>query len=298
MLGFNQGGRPLSSARDRSAESVPEAGASAPGVLVAGGEAEIAPLIRTIESEIIPRLLLAHKGAASLAAEAGVLGELPTREHIAEFAGLVLVQDATAASRYIEAMVDQGFLLETLYLHLLAPAARHIGELWSQDLCDFVEVTMALGRIQHVIREFSPAFRETRENAPVEARRMLLAPAPGEQHAMGLMMLREFFLRAGWEVVGGPSTSSEEVAVQLATQWFDVIGISVGSECRLNGLAAWLAALRRVSYNPSVRIMLGGPELTANPQLAELLGADATASDARTAVLEAEILAPRRANPQ
>jgi methanogenic corrinoid protein MtbC1 len=298
MLGFNQGDRSVPSARDRSGESVAEPGAGAPGVLVAVGEAEIAPLIRTIESEIIPRLLLAHKGAASLVAEAGVLVELPTREHIAEFAGLVLVQDATAASRYIEAMVDQGFLLETLYLHLLAPAARHIGELWSQDLCDFVEVTMALGRIQHVIREFSPAFRETRDSAPVEARRILLTPAPGEQHAMGLMMLREFFLRSGWEVVGGPSTSTEEVAVQVASQWFDVIGISVGSECRLNGLASWLAALRRVSHNPSVRIMLGGPELTANPQLAGLLGADATASDARTAVLEAEILAPRRANPQ
>ena len=81
----------MPSARDRSVETVTEPGTGAPGVLVAVGEAEIAPLIRTIESEIIPRMLLAHKGAACLAEETGVLGELTTGEHIAEFAGLPLV---------------------------------------------------------------------------------------------------------------------------------------------------------------------------------------------------------------
>ncbi|MBA4285345.1 MAG: cobalamin-binding protein [Xanthomonadaceae bacterium] len=298
MLGLTQGGRPVPSVRDRSVEAAPGTGVrnDAPGS-GAGGEPHTGPLIRTIESEIIPRLLLAHKGAVD-ARGAGVAPvEMPNGEHIAEFAGLVLTHDAAAASRYIEAMIDQGFLLETLYLHLLAPAARYLGELWSQDLCDFVDVTMALGRVQHVIREFSPAFRVAGAEPATEARRILLAPAPGEQHSMGLMMVKEFFLRSGWDVVGGPGTPSEEVGVQVASQWFDFVGVSVGSDCRLAGLATWLAAIRGVSLNPAVKILLGGPQFVANPELAALMGADATASDARTAVLQAEILAARPARP-
>lgn len=254
-------------------------------------EQQYLPLIRTIEAEIIPRLLLAHKGDVGVD-PADARGEIPTPEHVIEFAGLALAQSTTAAAGYIEAMVDQGYLLETLYLDLLAPAARHLGELWEQDLCDFVDVTMALGRVQHVIREFSPIFREARQQRP-DARRILLAPAPGDQHSMGLMMVREFFVRAGWEVVGGPGVPSQDVATQLASEWFDCVGISAGSDFRFEGLANWLAGLRAASKNRAVSVMLGGPHFVQHPELAALLGADATAADARDAVRQAEMLAAR-----
>ncbi|WP_293367984.1 cobalamin-dependent protein [Nevskia sp.] len=292
MLGLTQEGGQVPPARDRGLEGIEtRASSSTPQTAAVGPE--LAPLIRTIESEIIPRLLLAHKGAAEARGEHDARGEIPSPEHVLEFAGLVLTQDASAAARYMEAMVDQGFLLETLYLELLAPAARHLGALWEQDLCDFVDVTVALGRVQHVIREFSPVFRDNALAPKAKVRRILLTPAPGEQHSMGLMMVKEFFLRGGWEVVGGPGVPVGEVGAQLAEQWFDCVGVSAGGDCRLEGLATWIASLRAVSRNRSVSIMLGGPCFIAHPELAALLGADATAADARTAVRQAEILAAR-----
>lgn len=295
MLGLTQGGGQAPPARDRSTEAASDA-ETRPAALTpiaAAVEQQFAPLIRTIESEIIPRLLLAHKGAVEARGDTDERGEIPSAEHVLEFASLVLTQDAASAARYIEAMVDQGYLLETLYLELLAPAARHLGELWEQDLCDFVDVTMALGRVQHVIREFSPVFRDNSVAPKEKARRILLTPAPGEQHSMGLMMVKEFFLRGGWEVVGGPGVPAEEVAVQLASEWFDCVGISAGGDCRLEGLATWISSIRAVSKNRAITVMLGGPHFVARPELAALFGADATAVDARTAVRQAEILTDR-----
>lgn len=301
MLGLRQGGGQAPPTRDRSTDAASDASAR-PAALTpisAAIEQQFAPLIRTIESEIIPRLLLAHKGAVDARGDTDERGEIPNPEHVQEFASLVLTQDAAAAARYIEAMVDQGYLLETLYLELLAPAARHLGELWEQDLCDFVDVTMALGRVQHVIREFSPVFRDASDGSDGEeavagrARRILLTPAPGEQHSMGLMMVKEFFLRGGWEVVGGPGVPTDEVAVQVASEWFDCVGVSVGGDCRLDGLANWISSIRAASKNRAITILLGGPHFVAHPELAALFGADATAADARTAVRQAEILATR-----
>lgn len=268
-------------------------GQAPPAQGAAGEDRQYAPLIRTIETEIIPRLLLAHKGAGEGRDDAVIGVGRPSADHVLEFAGLLLTRDAHAAARYVEAMVDQGYWLETLYLDLLAPAARHLGELWEQDVCDFVDVTMALGRVQHVLREFSPLFRDAVDGPAPRARRILLAPAPGEQHSMGLMMVREFFVRGGWEAVGGASLEAGDIARQLAAEWFDCIGISVGGSCRLEGLAAWIAALRNVSRNRTIPVLLGGPHFVANPELATRYGADATAADARDAVMLAERLTTR-----
>ena len=53
----------------------------------------------------------------------------------------------------------RGASVETLYLDLLAPTARHLGDLWDADVCDFTEVTVGLGRLQQVLHELSPAFQ-------------------------------------------------------------------------------------------------------------------------------------------
>lgn len=275
----------------------------APGSLPAGGwleqltpsdqaeqaTARMSWLLRTIEAEIIPRLMLAHQtGPFPIAlddARPPVLGH----DDVVAFATLVLAQQASAAIGQVESLRAQGVALEALYLDLLAPAARYLGELWEADLCDFTQVTLGLWRLQQVMHELSPAFQNEATYA-VQRRRVLLAPAPGSQHTLGLFMVAEFFRRAGWDVSAESASSAAELVAAVGAEWFDVIGLSMGSELHVGSVAAAIEALRKASRNPAVGVMVGGAVFLAEPGLVAVVGADATALDAPQAVAQAESL--------
>jgi methanogenic corrinoid protein MtbC1 len=260
------------------------------------GPAErLAQLAQTIETEIIPRLMLARWAAPAAPAVRGDARTIGTEE-VAELARLVLAHDAVVAAAYVEAMRTQGASLESLYLELLAPAARRLGELWEADLCDFSEVTLGLGRLQQVLRELGPAFRNEAAR-PENGRRALLAPTPGEQHTFGLVMVAEFFLRAGWDVCTGASNANRDLPALVRGDWFDVVGLSLGSERRLDALATCIRSIRRASRNHSIGVMVGGPVFAQHPEYVSLVGADATALDGQQALLQAENLLTLLARP-
>ena len=80
---------------------------------------------------------------------------------------------------------ERGVSVESLYLDLFAPAARRLGEMWDSDECDFSTVTVALGRLQRLLRELSPAFG-TEIGHPANGRRALFVQPRDEQHSFGL----------------------------------------------------------------------------------------------------------------
>ena len=279
----------------RSAQSLPAAG-STPDRADRSTQS-LAPLARTIELEIIPRLVLARRAAQGAAAieaiEAGVIGS----DHVLEFAGLVLAHDVPVAIAYVEAARERGVSLEAVYLDLLAPSARHLGSLWEEDLCDFTEVTLGLWRLHQVLRELSPAFQSEVERGD-PGHRILLAPGPGEQHMFGLIMVADFFRRAGWNVLSGPVQTTDEIAGMVRDEWFAVIGLSIGCGTRLDALSSCIRSVRRASRNQEIGVMVGGPMFIEHPELVALVGADATAIDGRQAVLQAQTLVDMLAHRQ
>ena len=260
-----------------------------------GPEHRRAQLLRTIEVEVVPRLVLAGRAASECAVVAGE--EVLDAETVEEFVEVLLVNDVVVATSYFEAIRARGVSLEALYLHLLTPAARRLGELWCADLCDFTDVTVALGRLQQALRELSPAFRNEVEPRQ-HGRRALLMPAPGEQHTFGLFMVAEFFRRAGWDVWGGPPASSHELTSIVRADWFDVVGLSVGCEGRLDVLNLAIRAMRRASRNRAIGVMVGGPVFVGHPELVASVGADATAVDARQALEQANSIVALLARPR
>lgn len=216
-------------------------------------------------------------------------GLVPGSEEVAALARLVLAQDGAAASSYVESLRARGAPIELLYLELLAPAARRLGELWTADICDFTEVTVGLCRLQQMLHELGPAFRTETEH-PDHGRRVLLLPVPGEQHSFGVYMVAEFFRRAGWDVWSGAVESSKELVRVVRRERFAVIGLSVSAECQIDTLSASIRAVRRASRNRRVGVMVGGSVFVDHPELVPLVGADATAIDGRQAVEQARNL--------
>lgn len=248
-------------------------------------------LSRVVEAEIIPRLMLAHRMEASTR---GPGPRKPTAEDIEAFASLVLAPAGEVVEARIAALVDDGLALDSLLLDLLAPTARHLGVLWEEDLCDFAELTIAMGRLQRIMHDLSRRYGgETGGHR--DGHSILLSLCPGETHMFGLSMIEQFFRDAGWDVTSTALAPVGEILNQARTAWFDVIGLSLGCEVLLPTLTKTVLELRRVSFNPGVRILVGGPIFVDNPGHIERVGADATASDARRAVAAAEFMLDMKA---
>ncbi len=242
-------------------------------------------LVKTIEAEIIPRLMAAHQE------ESGHSGESPLfirSDEVDQFTEIALRNESVICQNYVESIRNRGVPLQAIYLHLFAPAARRLDAMWVADQCDFTEITVALWRMQQVMYDLSPAFRNDQEQWGAHRRKIMLMPVPGSQHTLGILMVAEFFRRAGWSVWGEPAASRERLLEAVKEEYFDIAGISVGSEGQLEGLPEFITELRRSSKNGQLVIMAGGPLLVHHPEIAAQIGADTTAADAEHAILEAE----------
>ena len=236
-----------------------------------------------VQGEILPRLARLRRDAARTTLNAEIVA---TQYDSEAFIHLLLTQEATAAVTFIDALRRNGVTAASLYLGIMTNAARCLGDLWQEDRCGFDQVAISMGRLQIVLRSLSPHFQmEAIRRAQTET--VLLAPAPGEHHTFGLIMLAEFFRREGWHVAGGPVTSAKDAVGIVRNSWIDVIGFSIGSVGMLDGLADCVRRVRRASCNPGMCVMVGGSLLLTRPDLVASVGADMVASDAAEAVRHA-----------
>jgi len=250
-------------------------------------------LSRTIESEVIPRLMLAHRVDPGWAIEPAEEIAGASAGSIEEFARLVLQSDPGLATSYIEARRAEGVALDRIFLELMAPTARLLGEYWEQDVCDFTQVTIGLSLLQQMLRKYSPASSVDGE-ANAESRHALVMPAPGEQHTFGICMVEEFMRSGGWHVEHHPAKSSDEIVSVVRDNWYSVVGLSLSSEYFYATLGECISNIRRASRNSLVGVMVGGPFFIEHPELTKSIGADATAVNGPDAVVQARALVHRK----
>lgn len=246
-------------------------------------------LVRIVSTEIVPRLVRLHSQVAPELCPIELLKSSfhPDAADVSELARIVLDDDIDAAAAYITLLRERGLDMETLYVELLEPTARHLGTMWEQDLCDFIDVTIGVGRLQALLA----IFNETHVLPQIGDRRIVfMATAPGNQHSFGVSMIEKLLIAAGWQVEANLSGSAEEIVETVRNGWFAVVGLAAGSDGDLGMVRTTIARVRAESQNRSIGIMVGGPLFTANPSLAADLGADATAPNAPTAVLAAQKL--------
>jgi hypothetical protein len=237
-------------------------------------------VVRTVEAEIIPRLVLAHGRVAQVAHAASDQGR---DDRIASFADHILGAQHASAVDTVLRLREHGVDLETIYLDLLAPTAGHMRHLWKTDLWDFADVTLGLWRLQQMLRDLSPAFCKDASHR-ASGLRALLAPGPGDRNDLGYMMFGlvlagEFFRRDGWETWIEPDTKAREFGEAVRSQWFDVVEFFANSDKKLDDLASSIRMVRRESPNPGVGVMVCGQAFIDRPELVLLVGGDAIVSD-------------------
>ncbi len=252
------------------------------------------PIRRLVQDQVVPYLL-------GLGRPAAVEREQPVRQvqpapysrlsrisidEVIAFSRLVIREDESAMRAFVAELRSRGILVEELYLDLIASSARQVGSWWSEDDCNFCEVTLATWRLQCLMYELRSAFIAEVPIARQCPGTMVLATMMGEQHNLGLAMLAEFFRRAGWHIAIEIPTRLDSLVELVKSQHVDLVGLSAANDFAAVSVPAAIRQLRAKSLNKNVRIMLGGPYFTGHPERARASGADYAPLDAREAVLQ------------
>jgi methanogenic corrinoid protein MtbC1 len=243
-------------------------------------------LTRIIETEIVPRLLVAHRQPTP---EAAIETLSPAQADVVELARLSVEGETEDAVAFVARLREAGIPLESLYLQLLTPAARLLGRLWEEDRCSFLEVTIGLGRLQQIVHHFGADFFVAAEAEGCGLSAMV-ASMPDEQHRFGISILEEFLSRDGWDVHNLSGAPANALRTAVHDDWFDMIGLSASCDSQLPKLAVLVKSLRDASCNRRALIMVGGRAVHDDPEIVRQLGADLTASDGQEAVTRARSL--------
>lgn len=245
-----------------------------------------ASLTRVLEQLIIPRLT---DGLPPMA-----------------LARLLISPDQASAVAMVKAAHELRHSLEWLTAELLEPSARKLGDLWQADDCSALDVSLALVRLQSIVRELG-------QDAPVvtavEAPVVLVVPQPGEIHLLGATLDAEMLWRAGWNPQVDFPNSSGALDELLANTWVDALDLSMSTvfqrEHRMGLLGETIAHARQASMNPKMVVVVSGrafvsagPDAVADAGAAGRgVGADASfgsAVDAELTILTALHLPGRR----
>lgn len=242
-------------------------------------------LENVIEVEIGPRLVLVHHDCPVIPPE-----RRPSAADIETLARLSIGSDEAALVAHFEAVKAQEHPYATLLTFLIAPAAMHLGEMWKEDLCDFFEVTLGVGRLQMLMNRLeAPTIAPGKDMD----RRALLIALPGETHMLGLRMVGKLMESVGWDVVFEEQRSAEENARTISEKWIGVVGVTVGLQSGLERAARTIAIVRHASMNRDLGVVVGGNAFVDHPELIAQVGADAGGFDAPTAVVLASQLLSR-----
>lgn len=240
---------------------------------------------------VIPTLAQVHdsnltdQGAAWVT---GALGENKPNPAAKELARLALQGRLEPCLQFVEEQRAAGMSLIELFLGVLQPAARQLGQGWEEDSCRFTDVTVGLWQLQQVFMRLVPEVHQGPLNRERRARpTIFLTAMPTAQHRFGVQMLGAVFFAAGWSVTVSESREPEGQVLDAARANPNVLGISLSCEKDLLHARKHIQSLRIACEHSQPFVMIGGPAVHLFPEQVHALQADAICGDAPDALQQA-----------
>jgi methanogenic corrinoid protein MtbC1 len=92
--------------------------------------------------------------------------------------------------------------------------------------------------------------------------------------------LSQFFKRYGWQVISSNQFTTHDICTAVRSEWVDILGLSMSEDRQIPAMTQLISQARRTSSNPHLEVMVGGPLLRFQPDLAALVGANFSSAHA------------------
>jgi methanogenic corrinoid protein MtbC1 len=201
--------------------------------------------------------------------------------------------DENAGAEMVRAARLGGMPAEILYHGYIADATRRLGQRWDRDEASSAEVVLGAGRIYAILRELRTVFLAEHLAAPPGAE-AVIACVPGDVHGIGATIVADTLRRKGWDITLLLGRSHSSLVEEIAGHRPTMVVLSIAQSAMTFAVARLIVALR--VRCPQVWVMVGGPVVTEDPNVARIVDADAAARsiDEGAALLELHLDALNR----
>ncbi len=162
-------------------------------------------------------------------------------------------------------------------------AIAQLEEAWNDDTLAIGEIAETYWTLRRTLDELISTPLQMAKPSLFIGKAVIWIPKT-EQHTFGPQMLVDRIERIGWDAQLWHDQTSDEVMEQLASHDTDVLGISVGTDNRLDGLADLIARVRQCAMNAGLKVLVGGSAICGASNQYRFLGADRVATSAEDAM--------------
>jgi len=232
----------------------------------------------SIVSTVIPHLFVRHEAIRASAPK------LAMTARGAELARLLIAPNPDEGFALIERSLARTATPISLFTDLLEPAARSLGDLWSEDSCSEFEVSIGLCHLQSAIRRIGFDHLPAPLSRP-QQRSVLVISQPGEPHSFCAALNSEMLRHTGWKVVNEFPACDLDVEDIVAGGSFDALNLSLSPSLRrehwLPRMAVTVRKARHASRNPALVVIVSGRVFAEQPDACASVGADAATVSAQ-----------------
>lgn len=210
----------------------------------------------------------------------------PRSDLASQYLNALLQGDRRTASAVILQEVQSGTPIKEIYLRVFQPTLREIGRLWQTNQISVAHEHFFTASTQVIMSQLYPyILTGGRKN-----RSVVVCCVSGELHEIGARMVADFFEMEGWDShFLGANTPIPSIVKIVEERRADILALSATMTFHVKEVAEIITAVHKNSPM-QVKILVGGNPFNLSQGLWRAVGADGYASDAQTAIVEAERL--------
>lgn len=210
-----------------------------------------------------------------------VAGVLDLPGPAAEYLTRVLAGDGVGALQHVRDLLASGMPVGDVLVEVLETSEVAVGAMWANGQASIAEEHFCSSVTERALAEVYATLFTGRRHGP----RLLAAHANRSLQNIGLRMVSDVLEAHGWTTsyLGGYGDVDRLLDV-IGTVKPDVLALSASMASQVPELIDVIDLLRGHADHAGLPVVVGGRPFLLDPGLAEAIGADGTAQDARAAL--------------